>query len=103
MDGPDAGSGGRGTAAEIGPGVEGVEGIDDTPAKLAVGGARSIAGVLFEGSGRKSDVKRGIGRLQIARRGQIGHGQLLRGAGPNKKDRRVVARRGAKAAARGSG
>src|SRR3546814_14436029 len=47
-DGAAAGIGRGVLGAEIGPGLEGLDGIDDAAAELAIGGAGSVGAVLLK-------------------------------------------------------
>src|ERR1700679_857574 len=49
---PGAGIGGRGSQADISPGLEVRDGVDDPAAELAVNRARAVDAVFLQGPGR---------------------------------------------------
>src|SRR3546814_2352764 len=67
MDGSLARIGGRRAPADLSPGVEILDFIDDASAKLAIGVPGPVAAMLLEGAGRKLEMQGGIGRSEIAR------------------------------------
>src|SRR3546814_12513754 len=67
MDGSLARIGGRRAPADLSPGVEILDPIDDASAKLAIGGPGPVAAMLLEGAGRQPAMQGGIGRSEIAR------------------------------------
>ena len=72
-DGSDAGIGGRILGADIGPGLEVVERIDDAAADLAVLRTRAVGAVLLQRATGQAEESRGFGRSEKARR-QTGQG-----------------------------
>ncbi len=60
MDDALAGIGRRPLAADLGPGVEISDRVDDPPAEFAVFGTRSEAAMLFERPARQAEVQRSV-------------------------------------------
>src|SRR3546814_12721909 len=58
-DGAAAGIGRGVLGAEIGPGLEVLDGIDDAAAELAIGGAGSVGAVLLKRAAGRSEERRG--------------------------------------------
>src|SRR5262249_13198335 len=65
-DGPYAGIGGRGLGAEIGPGLEVFERIDDAAADLSVLRASAVGAVLLERAAGEAKEAGRLGRAQKA-------------------------------------
>src|SRR5262249_7333779 len=71
-----AGIRGRGLGAEIGPGLQVVEGVDHAPADLAVLRAGAVGAVLLERPAGEAEETRRLGRTQKAWRQageRVGH------------------------------
>src|SRR3546814_10610206 len=64
--------------ADLGPGVEIVDRIDDATAELAIDRTRSVAAMLFEGPRRQADMDGGVGCFQKSRDngGEIGRAHV---------------------------
>ena len=74
----DAGVGGRRLGAELDPGLEVLDAIDDATAELRIARAGAVDAVLLQRANGQADEAGGLGRAQIARRqaGEIGgHGK----------------------------
>src|SRR5579883_111635 len=76
IDRSGAGIGGGGLGAEIGPGLQIVERVDDAPADLAVLRPGAVGAVLLKRAAGEAEETRGFGRAQKARRQageRVGH------------------------------
>src|SRR5712691_4702547 len=73
-DGSRTGIGGRGLGAEIGPGLEILERVDDTAADLSVFRAGTIGAVLFEGAAGQA---KEAGRLRSTQKAWRQAGQWI--------------------------